>query len=437
MERAIAALITRDVAAPDRIGIEIEGFPILIGRHGPAGRAPLSNGTPSVLGVVDELTQKNSDVLARSDDYPRHETSTGGTVTYEPGGQIEFSSAPADSVAAATREANLIWNQLSDAFWEHNICLMNLGIDPWSDADSVPQQLEADRYKAMAQYLATLSQQGAVMMRNTCSLQVNLDQGAEPERNQRWLVANLVSPILTAMFAASPAANAQSARAKAWQRLDATRTGFPRWSKVAAADLVDDTLTRALRADVIYATRDNLKLIGRAGWSFLTWLREGHSQLGRPTVADLEVHLSTLFTEVRTRRGIFEFRSMDAIPQRMWDVPLTITASILYDSEATGRVIDLLESWAPRLNRLWRTAACEGLADPELQRAAVQLVTIAIEAARRNPHRFGGPAIRATEEFADRYTLRAASPADEVRLHHDPGALIEWAVPRHALIGAA
>ncbi len=433
---ALAALITRDVAAPDRFGIEVEGFPIRVDRRGPVGRTPLSNGTPSVLGVIDELTGMNSDVLTRSSDYPRHETSTGGAVTFEPGGQIEFSSSPAESVDRVTHEADLIWNQLSHAFWEQDICLVNLGVDPWTDAASVAQQLKADRYRAMAQYLAARGQQGAVMMRNTCSLQVNLDQGTRSELNQRWLVANLVSPILTAMFATSPAGGARSARARAWQQLDVTRTGFPTWSGLAATDLVEDTLARALRADVIYVTRDDLTVVGRPGWSFLTWLREGHPVLSRPNVTDLEVHLSTLFTEVRARSGTLEFRSMDAIPQRWWEVPLTITGAALYDSEATGRIIDLLEPWAPRLNELWQSAAFEGLANPELQRAAAQLVTIAVEAARRKPHLFGKSAIRVTEEFADQYTLRGASPADDVaRRLHEPRAVIEWAVPQHSLIG--
>ena len=438
VEAAVSSLITPDVVSTDLFGIEIEGFPIRVDASGPIGRVSLSGGNPSVLGVVDDLAEADSTITARTDARPRHETSTGGTVTYEPGGQIEFSSSPSESAAGAVEQAFLVWNQLSDAFWQHDICLVSLGTDPWTKAGAVAQQLTAARYRAMAKYFATRGEHGAVMMRNTCSLQVNLDQGGGLKRDERWLVANLISPVLTAMFASSPAPGLQSARARAWQQLDPTRTGFPRWSSTYSADLITDTVKRALTADVIYAIREGHTVVGRPGWSFRDWLDDGHPEIGRPTHADLEIHLTTLFTEVRARSGTFELRGIDAVPQRWWETPLTIAGATLYDARAAGRVIDLLEGWAPRLHGMWLSAATEGLRNPELGKAAEEVATIAMDSARRNWHLFGESAIKATEDFLDRYTFRALSPADDLADKLDrPRAAIEWAVPQHALIGAA
>jgi glutamate--cysteine ligase len=276
------------------------------------------------------------------------------------------------------------------------------------------------------------------MMRNTCALQVSLDTGRGATRQERWVVANLISPILTAMFASSPGFGVRSHRARTWQRLDPTRTGFPQWEGVDDVDPMRDLVERALKADVIYVNRNGVTTRGRKGWTFGDWVEGGHPTVGSPTPADLDVHLTTLFAEVRPRNGTLEFRGIDGMPQRWWHVPLVIVGALLYDPSARQEAMDVLGPIAPRLNETWATAAREGLDDPELGLMARAVAELGLTAARRDPDRFDVQLTDSTEAFLDVFTFRGRSPADDLfPLLEDSRTALAWTDPDHAMKGTA
>jgi glutamate--cysteine ligase len=294
----------------------------------------------------------------------------------------------------------------------------------------VPQQLTGPRYPAMAAYLARRGPYGAVMMRDSCALQVNLDLGPPGERAERWLVANLVAPLACATFAASPAEGAVSGRALAWQRLDPTRTGFPAALVSGRSDDPVEHLTgAALAADVLLVRRAGRWVSGRPGWRFADWLRAPHPDHGAPTEDDLRYHLTTLFTEVRPR-GFLELRSVDALPVGLRDAPVLLLAGAIDDATARARIRAVLEPYRARLPGLWCRAATVGVADPAVCALAVEVWSSALQgAARFQPGRLPPGALTRTEAFLDRFTLRGRCPADELRaaLADGPPAALAWA----------
>ncbi len=408
----------------DRLGIEAEAFVIVEGSGSPVGRMRL----PQVLDRVDEAAKTGSSLRPREEGGFRFETFSGGQITFEPGAQLEHSTAPARSASKLEDELELVWAQLDATFAAADARLVTLGVDPWHDTSSVPQQLPLPRYKTMDQFFASRWPSGATMMRNTCALQVNLDAGAGRVRAERWLAANLISPLLTAVFACSPAEGTKSRRATVWQSLDETRVGLPEWRSVADATPIGDCIQRALNANVMFILRDGWAMPGRPGWTFRDWIEAGHQQAGPPTLSDLETHLTTVFPEVRPRHGVLELRAPDGIPRCWWMVPLVVTGSVLYDEAARSAVIELLEPLAGDLRGAWRRAAAAGLEDPELAGLGRRVASLVVEAARRQPQRFDEDAVKATEDYLDRYTLRGLSPADEVALLlDDDSRALAWA----------
>ena len=86
----------------------------------------------------------------------------------------------------------------------------------------------------MADYFERRGPWGRVMMRHTASLQINLDFGPDGVWPQRWLLANLMAPLVAATFAASPGPEGPGERALAWQLLGmaAQRGGdYRRWCR--------------------------------------------------------------------------------------------------------------------------------------------------------------------------------------------------------------
>jgi glutamate--cysteine ligase len=416
--------------APGRVGLEIESFPVRVLADGtPTGRAPLDlladllhpeAGASPVPGCRREPAPA-----------PLFRLEGGGSLNFEPGGQLEHSTAIHPSPAGALAELDLVARALAPVLRGHGVVLAAAGADVWLPNGHVPQQLRAPRYPAMAAYFDRRGPYGAAMMRRTCALQVNLDLGGAADLPERWLVANLAAPLLCATFACSPGPGAVSTRALAWQRLDPTRTGFPgRLLDGSGAGPVEQLTQAAMAADVLLLRRPEEPWEpGTPGWTFRHWLRDGHPRHGRPTEDDLRYHLTTLFLEVRPR-GFLELRTIDALPAPLRAVPVVLLAGLIEDARARSAAAAVLERHRGDLPELAWRAATRGLADPQLRALAAEVWTLALEGAARLPDAYLDTGqLRLAADFLDGFTLRGRCPADELRvaLHRGPAAALAWA----------
>lgn len=323
-----------------------------------------------------------------------------GTLTFEPGGQLEYSSPPLESASALIASLRDFVLPLRTAARDEGIELLAAGLDPLTPLERVPLQLRADRYERMDAYFATIGLSGARMMRQTASIQVSLDLGDAAA--ERWRVASALAPYVIAIFANSPLASGrvtghQSTRAHMWRTLDPRRTGLPGTTGDAAARY----LAFALDAPTML-------LDGQA--SAHPTFRE---ILGRGDVTwhDWDVHLGTLFPEVRPR-GYLEVRSCDAIDPHWYAAPIALLAGILYDGVASRAAHDLL---VPAEPALLARAGEAGLRDGGMASVARDLFAIALDGCRRlGPAFLGAADLERAEEFARRYTFRGRSPADDV-----------------------
>lgn len=417
--------------SPGYVGLEPEFFVLLPDEGGrPRARMPLE-GEEGVLAVLDaRAAGERAPWTRRANDPPSYALAQGGAITFEPGAQVEHSSAVHPSAALALEDAEHTAQELAQCLATRDATLAACGMDLWCAPASVPQQLRAPRYLAMDVYLRRRGPEGALMMRHSASLQVNLDLGPEGVAQERYLLANLASPLACASFAASPLEGMASRRALVWQRLDPTRTGFPR------ALLEDEQATPgaayadfALEADVLLFRTASGADAGEPGFSLRRWILEGHARHGSPSRADVEYHLSTLFPEVRLRRFL-ELRCADALPARWRAAPVVFWVGLCYETRARRAALALLGPARRALPARWERAARSGLADPELGSDARELWRIALEGARRLPAGY----LRAcdldcAEAFRERFVEAGRSPSAELRAAHgrDPAESLAWA----------
>ena len=417
-----------DERRPGRVGLELERFPIhRDGRGAPAGRCSLA----TTMEVLERFGGPRLGARGERRGLPAWRLSGAGDLTFEPGGQIEHVTNAHATAAEALAEVTSVSGSLAGAFDAAGGSVASAGIDVWNDVESVPLQLQSWRYPAMDAYLAARGSLGRVMMRHTCSLQVNLDLGPPGDRLERWTLANLLAPLLTATFASSPVDGGVCGRAAAWQVLDSTRTGFPvGFSDASLEDPVSQMTASALAADVLLVrTSDQTADPGRPGWTFRDWLTDGHPEYGRPSAGDLAYHLSTIFLEVRPR-GVLEFRGIDAVPHPWRSAPVILLVGALEDPVARGRLIELLEPARSDLAGLWHRSARSGVADPAFCALAVEVWSYALAGAARLPDDYlptGG--LGDVEVFLERFTLRGRCPADELReqLIRGPAVSLAWA----------
>ena len=416
-----------------RIGLEQELFAIAVDRLGrPTGRVPLE-GRHGVFESLDQLAMRNGTLHRHPGPAtaPReYRLRNGGRLTFEPGGQIEHSTVVHDSATAALEDVSGFQDYLSRALNREGKVLAAAGTDLWHPVKDIPLQLHGGRYQAMSDYFDLRGPWGRVMMRHSASLQLNLDFGPEGVWQERWLLSNLIAPLILATFAASPGRDSSSERALAWQHLDPTRTGFPAKLVSGKGDgPMDEWASAALDADVLLFRRDGTDWEpGRVGWTVRDWIEQGHPELGWPTVDDFDYHLTTLFLEVRPR-GFLELRSCESLPDRWRAAPVVLVSALLYDDRARGMALALLEGLRSELPELWRRAAREGLHDAQLASLAARLWEIALAGVDRLPiDYFGAEAVATVREFLGRYTFAGRTPADRLaELVEDPRRALAWA----------
>lgn len=301
-------------------------------------------------------------------DSPNLPMPHGSLVTVEPGGQVEISAPPFDSLAALVAAVSADAAALADLLSTAGLALGRHGLDQHREPTRL---LDTPRYQAMAAAFAPNGPDGLAWMCATAGLQVCLDAG-EPERvADRWAALHALGPVLSALFANSaralnPCEHWASGRMRAMFRADPVRTR----PSAVDADPAASWARRALDAPVICVRRPDGCWTPPGRMSFADWI--GGAIAGPPTRDDLDYHLSTLFPPVRPR-GYLEVRYLDAQPDDDWIVPSALLAALMADGDTVAGALAATEPAAGR----WLHAARYGLADRRIAQAARAVVDLA------------------------------------------------------------
>jgi glutamate--cysteine ligase len=290
-------------------------------------------------------------------------------VTVEPGGQVEISSVPADSLADLHTAVTADLTHLSELLAAAGLVLGEHGIDPYR----APRRLLDDpRYAAMERSFDRCGVHGRTMMSSTAGLQICVDAGTEDQVATRFAAVSALGPVLTAVFANSRRHAGRdtgwaSRRMGTWLGIDRHRTR----PLTPAPDTAANWAAYALAAPLLCVRRDSECWDPPPGVTFADWIA---GALPRPpTVDDLDYHLTTLFPPVRPR-GYLEIRYLDAQPGGDWIAPAAVLASLLAEPATTAAALSLAEPVADR----WVAAARAGLADRRLREAATGILDLAV-----------------------------------------------------------
>ena len=277
------------------------------------------------------------------------------SITLEPGGQLELSGQQCDSVHCARREFDEHVEQIVSVAEELGIAFLGLGMQPVStlaEIEFVPKR----RYRIMAPYMTRVGTLGQAMMKQTATVQVNIDYGSEADAMLKLRAGMGLAPLFTAMFANSPFCDGGlngylSYRAHIWTDTDADRCGLlPFMFERTAA--FTDYIEYALDVPMYFMVRDG-HWTNMTSYTFRRFWKEGCNG-ERATLSDWEAHLTTLFPEARMK-GYIEMRSIDSqSPQLMLAVP-ALVKGIFYDEDC------LLAAWD--MVKLWRLDERNELAD--------------------------------------------------------------------------
>lgn len=354
------------IGPPALVGAELEWF-----THLPDGSRPSLDLLATALGdhAPVSLNPASAALPLRS----------GNVVSVEPGGQLELSSAPAASADLVVDAMARDTERLRALLAPHDIALGAGG----ADTERTPERLlTLPRYCAMESRFDTVGPFGRAMMCNTAAVQISVDAGRDrAEIRDRWETLHAVGPALLAAFAATPALAGvpaepwASQRMRTWFELDRTRTRVP-----LGVDPVVDYARWALDVPLLCIRMGDRLQAPPRETTFAQWLAGALDDVAgrgehRPTTADLDYHLTTLFPLVRAG-GHLEVRYLDGQPEGLWDVPVHAVAALVGDAGVRAVARDAVRGTESR----WEDAARLGLADAALADAASAVLTVAAAA---------------------------------------------------------
>lgn len=331
--------------ARHRIGIEHEKVAVLAGGVAPGHQViePLLGEVMAAGGWAEVREADKLIGLRRSD------LDGVATVSLEPGGQIELSDAPRSGARASEAALRAHLRELAGPARRHGLTFLGIGFRPFGTLDDVPW-MPKGRYRVMRAYLPSRGALSHEMMKRTATVQVNFDYQDQADCARKLRAALGLSPLLTALYAASPlvdgrATDYQSYRAACWLATDEDRCGLLPFA--FAADAEETLYARyaewALSVPMFFLYRGG-EYRPAGGLPFGRFLAEG---LGgeRATSADWELHLSTLFPEVRLKRYL-EIRSADASSLPMVLSLPALARGLFADPQALEAGWALVSGWS-------------------------------------------------------------------------------------------
>ncbi|SFS63639.1 glutamate--cysteine ligase [Sulfitobacter marinus] len=284
----------------------------------------------------------------------------GANVSLEPGGQLELSGAPVETIHETCDEVNVHLREVRDVADRIGAGFIGLGAAPeWTheQMDLMPK----GRYKLMNDYMTKVGTMGRVMMRRTCTVQVNLDFGSEADMVQKLRVALALQPVATALFANSPFFEGKpnghkSWRSRVWRDLDPARTGMLPWVFEDGMGF-ERWVQYALDVPMYFVYRDG-QYIDALGQSFRDFLKGKLPALPGeiPTLSDWADHLTTAFPEARIKKFI-EMRGADGGPWRRLCALPAFWVGLMYDQTALDGAWDLAKGWDAETREGLRVAA--------------------------------------------------------------------------------
>jgi glutamate--cysteine ligase len=269
-------------------------------------------------------------------------------VSLEPGGQLELSGAPLETIHETCDEVNLHLREVREVAEAIGAGFIGLGASPDWTADEVPV-MPKGRYALMTRYMDRVGTTGKMMMYRTCTVQVNLDFATEADMVRKMRVALALQPVATALFASSPffdgRENGQKSwRAHVWRHLDPARTGMLPFVFEEGFGF-ERYVDYALDVPMYFVYRDG-RYIDALGQSFRDFLKGTLPALPgeKPTLSDWADHLTTIFPEARLKRFI-EMRGADGGPWRRLCALPALWVGLMYDRGALDAAWDLCRDW--------------------------------------------------------------------------------------------
>ena len=260
----------------------------------------------------------------------------GKAITLEPGNQIELSGEKLTNIHEVCAESYEFQDKLNLASKEVNLKTLSVGYDPFSNLDNIPNNPKK-RYRVMTKEMPRNGKLSLDMMYLTAGTQINIDYKSEDDFKKKFKVISYLTPLSIGLFSNSAIKENKfsgflSYRSKVWQ--NTSRGGLPEiFLNNISFEMYADFI---LNFPLLFLKKKN-KYLFPEGKTYSDLIEEGLAD-----EKNLELHLSTIFTEVRLKKYI-EIRSLDACEWNCHCAGPAFFVGLLYGN--IDEVYQIIKDW--------------------------------------------------------------------------------------------
>ena len=344
--------IKRIILAPsetgnDRmIGVELEDFIYdMKGRRLPVNPCSEYSASDLLKNLID---------LQENDKYKAY-------YSIEPGGQIEWASTPRRSLHDVQIELNNHQKRLKTILANHQLDKIDLSVEPIYLPNEI-DFIEHKKYQLMHKLFSLTGKHGPWMMRNTTSIQVNIDILSKTDAEEMAFLADCLTPFCVLLFANGPfmagnPANNSNHRYNFWNDTDPSRCGNLFDHDIHNKDqLLDKFVDIVLDAPSIFTVS-----IGNDVKKFDGSLKQWLQALEKSGLLDehkINIALHQIFTNVRFKKNVLEIRGTDRPPKGFEMAPAAFWVGLLTVDSIRDQLMKIFSRWSQDERKIANANAC-------------------------------------------------------------------------------
>jgi len=269
--------------------------------------------------------------------------------TIEPGGQIEWASPPLKSLHEINKKFILYKERLNQIAQREKLKTIDYSLEPLYEPFEIPI-VDNDKYRLMNKMFMKTGSLGPWMMRNTASVQINIDFSSKEEAERMAYIGDCLTPISSILFANSPfwngkRARKQNLRYKIWNDTDISRCGDLLTHCISSSEnLISKYAEYIQTAPAIFVLDENDNIIKFRG-TLGTWLSKLEKE-GELTDEAIQIALHQIFTHVRFK-NVIEIRGSDKPPAGFELAPAAFWVGLLLNDEIQEEIFNIAKEWTP------------------------------------------------------------------------------------------
>jgi len=279
----------------------------------------------------------------------------------EPGGQIEWASTPQRSLHDLQIELNDHQKRLNHLLTNYQLYTIDLAVEPIYLPNEI-DFIDHKKYELMHELFIRTGKHGPWMMRNTTSIQINIDILSKTDAEEMAFLADCLTPFCALLFANGPfmagkPANNSNHRYNIWNDTDPSRCGDLFNHGIHSEDqLLDKFVNIVLDAPSIFTVSSGND-IKKFDGSLKQWLQAlDHSNL----LDEHEINnaLHQIFTHVRFKKHVLEVRGTDRPPKGFEMAPVAFLVGLLTVDKIRDQLMKIFSRWSVDERKIANANAC-------------------------------------------------------------------------------